>query len=314
VVQPNFKFLKINLVSKFFQNKIKKSPTMVGERGTNMQQYFKELTRVYKNFKKEENQLNADFQSAKESGRYNHQYLRELSNENQQKLSALRKSANARFDAIRADLEKELNATNSINGGFLSDALVKLLTSPIRLTADEYSELARRHADSATNSRLLHDAAARDGYTLENYTSTVDIISKFDTAVERLQKSMFQSNGSLPFYTSETDAERGTGQLCGQAINRTFACYETPKTLEQHIVHDAAVAAAESDKVATVNGAEFVQGFTGAKPTNDVAAILTPQEKADATARSIADGRNGVIDQSDVSYVRGDAGYIASRD
>jgi vacuolar-type H+-ATPase subunit H len=156
-----------------------------------MQTYFKELTRVFKDFKRAENKLNADFQSAKESGRYNKQYLRELSAENQQKLSSLRKSANARFDAIRADLEKELNATNSINGGFLSDALVKLLTSPIRLTADEYTELAKRHADSATNSRLLRDSAAAHGLTLENYNSTVDILATFDIAVERLQKSMF---------------------------------------------------------------------------------------------------------------------------
>jgi hypothetical protein len=279
-----------------------------------MKQYFKELTRVFKDFKSEENKLNADFESARSSGRYNKQYLRELSNENQQKLSNLRKSSNERFATIRADLEKELSATNSLNGAMLSDSLVKLLNSPIRLTADEYSDLARRYKDYVNNSRLLHDAAARDGYTLENYTTNVDILAKFDTAVSRLQKSMFQANGSLPFYVSVEDAERGTGQLCGQAINRTFACYPTPVSLEEHLAHDMQVAAAESDKVATANGAAFLKGFTGAKPTNDVADILTPQEKADATARSIADGRNGEIDQSDVSYVRGDAGYIASRD
>jgi hypothetical protein len=278
-----------------------------------MKQYFKELTRVFKDFKREENKLNADFQSAKESGHYNKQYLRELSAENQQKLSALRKSSNERFSIIRSDLEKELSATNSLNGAMLSDSLVKLLNSPIRLTAEEYSDLAVRYKDHINNSRLLHDSALEHGYTLENYTSNAAILDKFDIAVSRLQKSMFQSNGSLPFYTSETDAERGTGALCGQAINRTFACYETPKTLEQHIVHDAAVAAEESDKAAVANGTAFLEGFTGAKPTNDVAAILTPQEKADATARSIADGRNGEIDQSDVNYVRGDADYIASR-
>jgi hypothetical protein len=73
------------------------------------------------------------------------------------------------------------------------------------------------------------------------------------------------------------------------------------------------VAAEESDKVATANGAVFLEGFTGAKTTEDVADILTPQEREDAAARSLLDGREGVINESDVNFVRSDADYIASR-
>jgi hypothetical protein len=268
-----------------------------------MQKYFKEAVSAYKTFKAEETKLNSEFTDAKTSGNFSKQYLQQMAAENRQKISNLRKSSYERFDLIRSDLERELAATNTLNGSHIEDGLNKLLNSQITLTPEEFSSLAVKYKNSTVNSRLLRDAAKKSGYTLENYVSSEDVLNAFDTATERLKKSMFLNDGSLPFYASLPEAESATGALCGKALTRSFECYPTPNGLAETLQREAAVHAAEVDKIAESHADAFLTGFTGHAPERDILSVLSPEEKERAVAHARADGREEVT-QADVTFVR----------
>jgi hypothetical protein len=285
-----------------------KKPPMAESRGNDMEKYFKETLKLYKDFKGLENRLNKEYEDALESHNYSKQYLNTMKKNNVAKIDKERKTINDRFSLVKKELTKDLESRYDVETGFISEKLVKLLQSGIQLTPREYSRLGERHKSNLAESRLLHDVAKKNGFTLENFVPFEEVLKRFDTHIERLQKSMWESRGQIPFYTSIQEAELQSGVLCGETMKCSFECYKTPETLEQKIAHD--IKAERGKEIEELDEKSFVTGFTGKEPEESAADnILTTEEKEDAKLRSKMQGRNGVIDETDVEYIRHSTDY-----
>jgi hypothetical protein len=273
-----------------------------------MQKYYRETLKLYKDFKGLEARLNKNFDEAKSSHNYSKQYLHNLAAENQTKIDREKKAIERRFSKVREELVNDLESRYDLETNYISPKLINLLNSGISFEPHEYSRLAERHKGNLAESRLLHDSAKKAGFSLENFISFENAMKKFDTHIDRLKKSMWAHKGSLPFYPTVEAAEMGGGQLCAEAMERSFSCYLTPHTLEEHIAHDTQEAFKKD--LANADDDAFLLGFTGQKPEEPTpAGMLTEEELADATLRSRLQGRGGEITDDDVSFIRFDEDY-----
>jgi hypothetical protein len=205
-----------------------------------------------------------------------------------------------------------LNIRDNLSGLSLSDHLVRLLNSPIKLNERDFQKLAERNKDNLTASRALHDAALDRGYVLENYIPVDTALEKMDILIDRAKKSMWDFD-AIPYYTTADEAATDAGALYAQATKRTFECYRQPKNLEEMISRDAQKVLAERDNVSTEQGAAFLEGF-GAPVKDDDGNILTESEQLDAAIHSLFNGRGGQISQADINYIRSDSDYMELRE
>jgi hypothetical protein len=274
-----------------------------------MEKYFRETLGLFKDFKRLEGNLNKEFEKAANSRNFSKQYLQNLATTNREKINKERKVIENRFSKVREELITDLENRYDFETSYISDKLIKLLQSGIELTPSEYTRLAEKHKDNIAESRILHDVAKKNGFVLDNYISFDETVAKFDTHLDRLKKSMWEYMGSLPFYPSVTDAEIGGGKLYGELLQKTFECYETPKDFAELLAHDIK-AEHDIEQQATADDRAFVTGFTGREPEQITPAdLLTAEELEDAQTRSVLQGRNGIVDDSDVEFIRHSAEY-----
>jgi hypothetical protein len=278
-----------------------------------MQTYFKEVLHVYKGYASYKQALDAEYADAANSGDYNRGYLSRLKAENASKMKKYQNTTEQRLAQIREDYTKELDTRDFLSGMQLSEHLVRLLNSPIKLTERDYKALAERNKDNVTASRALHDSALRDGFVLDNYIPVDTALEKFDIFVDRCQKSMWDYE-SIPYYVSDDDASTDAGALCAQASRKTFECYRQPKNLEEMLDHDVRKELAKRDNVTAEFGKAFLEGFMGNPVQDSDGNILTEGETLDAMVHSLYSGRGGVISDADIQYIRHDSEYQTLRE
>jgi hypothetical protein len=218
-----------------------------------------------------------------------------------------------RLEQIRAEYAKETDLKDYLSGMSLPDHLLRILNSPIQLNERDYTALARKFADNNTASRALHDSAAAHGYTLDNYKSPQEKMAALDTLIDRTKKSMWETASGIPYYLDDDSAATDAGKLAAQASVLSYECFRTPKTLEEMVSHDSQKELAKRNQISDKQGAAFLEGF-GAPVKDDDGNILTESEKLDCQIHSLFSGRGGIVDDSDINYIRTDSDYMELRE
>jgi hypothetical protein len=276
-------------------------------------QHFKEVLHIFKQYKSYKDGLDKDYNDAAASGNFNRGYLSRLKSENDAKMQKYEQTTTNRLEQIRAEYEKEVDLKDYLSGMSLPDHLLRVLNSPIQLTERDYVSLAKKFADNNTASRALHDAAARDGFTLENYISPSEKMAAFDTLVDRCKKSMWETANGIPYYLDDDSAATDAGKLAAQASVLSYECFKTPTTLEQMIDHDVKKELEKRNQPTADLGKAFLEGF-GAPIKDENGDILTESEQLDCMIHSLFSGRGGIVDDSDINYIRSDSDYQSLRE
>lgn len=198
-----------------------------------MEKYFRQIAGVFKAYKEMEMRLNSELEKAKSSGDYSSGYLNSMANSNLERLRETNQECMNTLAGIRAELEEELLKKNDLLSREISAKLKSLLDSGISLTLDEWRALALKSRYNAVESRMLHDRAAAQGITLENYIPTDSALKTIDRLISNVRDSMYGVNPITAPFKTVGDAEHDAGVCWGLCTEPSFDCYFTPRTLEE---------------------------------------------------------------------------------
>ncbi|MGN0340149.1 MAG: hypothetical protein ACI4D0_06595 [Lachnospira sp.] len=264
-----------------------------------MERFFRTATKIYKDYRTLEDRLDNEYQQATQSGNYNRNYLNSLQAERNRKLETERSAIFNRMSDLRAEFEDELTKRYDFENCVLSDKLVKLLASGIKFDSRELLHMAERHKGNIAESRLLHDYAEANGYTLNNYIPFDDAMNTFDNFIRHTRNSLTDNKLIAMFPTLE-DCEFFAGQAFRVCTMPKMECYPTPKTIEESIAMEA-----DKAEVSEEQTKAFVEGFTG-EPPKEITEVdkLTSIEKETAKQLSYYNGNNGTITEQEIEEVK----------
>jgi hypothetical protein len=270
-----------------------------------MQQFFRELAKVYKDYTILEQKLNDNYEQEKESR--NRDYLRKLFAENQNKLKNERENISNRISRIRNDFVDELNRKYDIEGAFISQKLTTVLNSGFTFDEREWQALAEKHKGNIVESRLIRDSAARQGFIITNYVSYDECLLNFDNLARHIKDDMAATDPIIKNYLTVQDCEMACGAYCARCSVQSIECYPTPATPVEALSRDIAKEKAAHDKMTEEQGRAFVEGFTGQPITEPTPAdYLTSEEQLRAKISKKIDGDNSDINEDDVAALRQD--------
>jgi hypothetical protein len=270
-----------------------------------MQQFFRELAKVYKDYTILEQKLNDNYDM--EKGTRNRDYLRKLSADNQNKLKAERENISNRISRIRNDFVDELNRKYDIESSFISTKLTTVLNSGFNFNEREWTQLAEKHKNNIVESRLIRDSAARQGFTITNYVSYDECLLNFDNLARHIKDDMAATDPIIKNYLTVQDCEMACGQYCAKCSVQSIECYPTPATPVEALSRDIAKDKAAHDKMTEEQGKAFIEGLTGEKATAPIPAeYLTSEEQLRAKISKKLDGDNSDINEDDVAAIRQD--------
>ncbi|MGN0496202.1 MAG: hypothetical protein ACI4GW_08240 [Lachnospiraceae bacterium] len=264
-----------------------------------MEKFFRTVTRIYKDYRTLEDRLSEEYKQAMESGNYNKSYLNGMRAEHNKKLADERMAIANRMSDLREEFEGALAKRYDFEDCVLSDKLIKILNSGIKLDSRELLYMAEKHKGNILESRLLHDYAESNGYTLNNYVPFDDAVREFDNLIRHTRNSL-SDDKLIAMYPTLEDCEFGAGQAFRNCTIPKMECYSTPKTIEESIARESI-----KDEVSEEQAKAFVEGFTGEPPKEITEADkLTTIEREKAEQLSYYNGNKGTITEQEIEEVK----------
>lgn len=269
--------------------------------------YFEEVAKLFGDYQKTKKRLNAEYEELEKSGMYSKKYLQGIQQENLQKLRKESSTVTSRFSKIKEDYTNELAKDYDLSACRFDAGLQSVLSSGVRLTEKEILNLAKKYEGDYGNSRLLHDYAEGNGYTLRNIIPLEDAERDFDNYMRQVSASMGE-NSFLPPYTDYDFAKAGAESYYSQSTVPKMDIFKTPETVDEEIAQ-----AIKDEKAAVVDDNAFLAGFaeetveeTASNAENNPIDNLTAEEKADAEHMSVYFGHGGEITEKEIEYLKSD--------
>lgn len=289
-----------------------------------MEKVFRELARYYKDYFKLKDNLSAEYDKAETSGNYSRSYLDRMSGEHLEQLKNERSVIAGKMNKKREEFLKDLNYKYSLERYLETSIfnLQKLLNSGIEFNDRELLELAERHKNNITESRIIHDYAKNKGYNLSNYIPYEDVVLNFDNYCKQIQSSLSATDVfTMPYPTLE-ECENAGGRYYAMSVKPKMEIEPIPKELEDAISLEFAKQLKEQEKISEEQEKAFLIGLSGTEEekenflksinTKDKTeeellkekiALLTTEEKADAKYISQFNGHKGEITEEEIAYI-----------
>jgi hypothetical protein len=300
-----------------------------------MEKVFRELSRYYKDYFKLKDNLSAEYDKAQKSGNYSKSYLGRMSGEHLEHLKNERSVIAGKMNKKREEFLKDLNYKYSLERYLETSIfnLQKLLNSGIEFNDREFLELAERHKNNITESRIIHDYAKNKGYNLSNYIPYEDVVLNFDNYCKQIQSSLSATDGfTMPYPTLE-ECENAGGRYYAMSVKPKMEIEPIPEKLEDAISLEFAKQLKEQEKISEEQEKAFLIGLSGTEEEKenflksintkdkteeellkdknkteeellkDKIALLTAEEKADAKYISKFKGHKGKITEEEIAYI-----------
>lgn len=277
---------------------------------------FKEVKTIFADVKEYEKELNDEYEAARASGRYSRPYLKQLQNENLERLKQKKAGMSTRLARVKEDFNKEMDERFNFLEKRPSVALRDSLSSGINFSTDELLVMANKHKNNVADSRLLHDYALKHGYTLNNYVSREECEKRFNDFIRDVQNSL--NDHMFPKFIDSEAVEMVGSSIMKGFDNPIMNCYPTPKTMEESIARDMQnehLKEKDPQKELDFDRA-FLMGFYGQNGKKEASneeddiqkqiAEMTEEEKADAHGISMMFGHKGEITQKEIDYIHSD--------
>ena len=184
--------------------------------------FFKESARIYKNYLESEKVSKAEISVYQQNanGKFSKGFiqneLNRIRSENRSKIAGAKKS----MEKLEAEFEQIAYEEADLEGKSLSKNLISALNSGIDYTPKELLYLARKHAGSEADSRLIRDFSRKRGYALNNYISPEEKIESFKNFNKALVASIDDTTDYIK--TMMGIAQRQENRIAKKSLNDTI--------------------------------------------------------------------------------------------
>lgn len=274
--------------------------------------YFMEVARVYGDYEKLKKRLDAEYDTAVSSGMYSKGYLNGIQRDNISKLQQERNRICLRFGKIREEYGEQLKKEFDLTACRFDTGLKSVLSSGVRLNERELLDLAEKYHGDYGNSRLLHDYAESNGYTLRNIITLEEAELALDNYINLVSNSMGENIFFSP-YPDYGTAKIGAEGYYNKSVTPKMDIFKTPTNPDEELAQAVKDTAAEKEPInEAAHNAAFLAGFNG-KSLQDVEKdmeeptpvnLLTDEERRDAEHMSNYYGHNGDISQQELDYLK----------
>jgi hypothetical protein len=306
-------------LQKFWQ-KIKKAFWQKVE-DLKMEKYFREASKFYKGYFNLKGRLVNEYKEAQASGDFSKSYLKNMDTQHFNQLAEERKVITKKMAKLREEFSKDLSQKYDFEKNIVSNNFQKLLKSGIKFNDRELLEMAERHKDNLTESRILHDYAKNQGYELSNYIPYETAMLNFDNYCRLISSSLSATDSLAMPYVNLEDCEMAGGKYCKASMIPKMEIEVIPKTLEEEIASDIK----KQNEISEEKKEAFLIGLKGTEEEKEMfikkmgiekesnksikdiikekIEMLTEEEKADARHMSNYFGNGGEITQKEIDYI-----------
>jgi hypothetical protein len=272
-----------------------------------MEQQFREISRIYSNYRKFEKKENQALKAEINKGVYSPKGIKDLQTATNAKLSKERNNISNRLKVVRDEIIKEATTQhdfiNRIDVNFTSIQKIQKYVETCNLSQSEWLQLAENKRDNLTLSRVIHDLGLKHGYEIDNFTSLDEITATIDKLISDVNQSINAPDAFHSVFLNDDDVSSACGKCYAVASNHHVNITVLPvaKDLETAISNEQ-VKAGKAEPTTDEHKA-FLEGFGVIQEEPKAEDILTTEEKTDAKAHAFLNGRKE-IDKEDVDYIR----------
>ena len=141
----------------------------------------------------------AKYSSISHDSKYSKEYVTATRDKFAEEVLTKRANALQDLKELVSAYENEQRHAIASNGISINSTLLQFLQSPIKKTPDVYKELAQIYSVDANpanywNARMIHDAAEKDGYKVNNLRSQEEKIKALERIARRIERELRKDN------------------------------------------------------------------------------------------------------------------------